>query len=522
MKGIVGFPFLQYCHLKLDTITTNVNFSFNGRRLVTSLILVITSLLLLTLLILNLNCNILTEASVNTTTPGIVNPLPIVANYSPKQYQTQPSWLKNHNGGNNTPSLTTQLLSDATVNTNTSVILGQANAKTTFGGAAPSQDSSTDSSPLKTTNIHTTDLINGGTTEINIKNNSQRNSTVTQPTILGKIINSENSSSLHKFNNSSNNNNLNISSTDMNLQTEATTTSNLSMATTSHQNQVTTTTSTIVIENDNNINNNNNTMTNNDSSTNDTNAIDNSTTRDIITNKPCQSTAPTKNSMPINESSSSATTNSRYFDLDYAGNVFQDSMSDKNAISLDHYLEGFKELMKFFHSLGSIFLFVTSDLENKIGLLENYRNIEKGGCNTAYLSIQSTIEYETKENLLRDTKRQSGARTILRLHRALEFLSMLMMNLSKLDQEAETAPAARDAYSNSLAKHHPWTIRTIASFAMRTLPQKKQLVESVLGKEHSGNVTEINEKMLILANVTENLFNVVDKFYEENNIKDLP
>jgi len=177
---------------------------------------------------------------------------------------------------------------------------------------------------------------------------------------------------------------------------------------------------------------------------------------------------------------------------------------------------------RFFHSLGTIFLFVTSDLETKIGLLEGYRNMEKSGCNPAYLTIQSAIEYETKENLLRDTKRQSGARTILRLHRALEFLSALMLNLSKLDDDAETAPAAREAYSDTLAKHHPWTIRTIASFAMRTLPHKRTLVESVLGKEHTTNETLTNEKMLMLANVTENLFNVVDKYYEENNIKDLP
>lgn len=197
-------------------------------------------------------------------------------------------------------------------------------------------------------------------------------------------------------------------------------------------------------------------------------------------------------------------------------------MVDKNAISLHHYLNGFKELMKFFHSLGTIFLFVTSDLETKIGLLEGYRNTEKGNCNSAYLTIQSAIEYETKENLLRDTKRQSGARTILRLHRALEFLSSLMLNLSKLTDDAETAPAAREAYSNTLAKHHPWTIRTIASFAMRTLPHKRQLVESVLGKDSAGNETATNEKMLLLANVTENLFNVVDKYYEEHDIKDLP
>lgn len=97
-----------------------------------------------------------------------------------------------------------------------------------------------------------------------------------------------------------------------------------------------------------------------------------------------------------------------------------------------------------------------------------------------------------------------------------------MSNLSKLDADAETAPAAREAYSNTLAKHHPWTIRTIASFAMRTLPLKKILVESVLGKEFLVNETLTNEKMMMLANVTDDLFITVDKYYEDNSIKDLP
>lgn len=161
-------------------------------------------------------------------------------------------------------------------------------------------------------------------------------------------------------------------------------------------------------------------------------------------------------------------------------------------------------------------------MENKIGLVQGYRDTEKSGCNAAYFTIQSAIEYETKENLLRDTKRQSAARTILRLHRALEFLSSLMLNLSRLSDDAETAPAAREAYSSTLANHHPWTVRTIASLAMRTLPHKRTLVESVLGKERSANGTLVNEKMLALANVTKNLFDVVDKFYDDNNIKDLP
>lgn len=259
------------------------------------------------------------------------------------------------------------------------------------------------------------------------------------------------------------------------------------------------------------------------SNNNDNNTSGNGTTTSAGNRRdPCASSQEALDKLSSSPSSGAVNETARHFDIDYASKTFEDSMADRNSISLNHYLNGFKELMKFFHSLGTIFLFVTSDLESKIGLLEGYRNTEKGACNPAYLTIQSTVEYETRENLLRDTKRQSGARTILRLHWAMEFLSNLMLNLSKLSEDAETAPAAREAYSNTMAKHHPWTIRTIASFAMRTLPHKKTLVESVLGKDHIVSEADTNEKMLRLANATENLFNVVDKFYEENKIKDLP
>ena len=98
-----------------------------------------------------------------------------------------------------------------------------------------------------------------------------------------------------------------------------------------------------------------------------------------------------------------------------------------------------------------------------------------------------------------------------------------MLSLGKLEEDEEAAPAAREAYSNTLAKHHSWGIRTIASLAMRTLPKKRILVESSLGKTLDSNeTTTINERVLRLAKVSDTLFNLVDKYYEENQLQDLP
>lgn len=77
---------------------------------------------------------------------------------------------------------------------------------------------------------------------------------------------------------------------------------------------------------------------NNDNTT----ATSNSSTGDEASRNPCPTPTPDRNLI-------TNTTNNdtmRYFDIDYASTTFEESMKDKSAISLHHYLNGFKELMK--------------------------------------------------------------------------------------------------------------------------------------------------------------------------------
>ena len=67
---------------------------------------------------------------------------------------------------------------------------------------------------------------------------------------------------------------------------------------------------------------------------------------------------------------------------------------------------------RFFHSLGSVFSFVAKDVDDKIAILETYRTDPK--LQEHYASLQVMVRYEESENLLRDAKRPSGARTALR------------------------------------------------------------------------------------------------------------
>lgn len=65
--------------------------------------------------------------------------------------------------------------------------------------------------------------------------------------------------------------------------------------------------------------------------------------------------------------------------------------------------------------MGSVFSFVSSDLKQKIEILQGL--MEKDQEN--YVTVKKMIEYEKENNLLRKNDFVNGARTLLRLHRGL-------------------------------------------------------------------------------------------------------
>lgn len=67
---------------------------------------------------------------------------------------------------------------------------------------------------------------------------------------------------------------------------------------------------------------------------------------------------------------------------------------------------------------------MAKDVDSKIAILDKYYKEENN--EDQYKTLQSMIEYEKQKNILKDDKRPSGARTLLRLHRALEFIALFM------------------------------------------------------------------------------------------------
>lgn len=122
-------------------------------------------------------------------------------------------------------------------------------------------------------------------------------------------------------------------------------------------------------------------------------------------------------------------------------------------------------------------------MDSKINILDSYLNDSAIGSH--YVTFQSMIEYEEGNNLLKDSKRPSGCRTALRLHRALQFFSLFMSELAKVAGNQATGSIARECYKKTLASYHSWMIQKTASFAMYTLPTRDQLLSKTFGPSNS-------------------------------------
>lgn len=78
---------------------------------------------------------------------------------------------------------------------------------------------------------------------------------------------------------------------------------------------------------------------------------------------------------------------------------------------------------RFFHDLGTVFGFINSDLDSKIAIMEEYRANPKVAKH--YEGLCSMIAFEKSSKAIEDQSKPSGSRTLLRLHRALEFVARL-------------------------------------------------------------------------------------------------
>merc|ERR1711962_1256368 len=138
------------------------------------------------------------------------------------------------------------------------------------------------------------------------------------------------------------------------------------------------------------------------------------------------------------------------FSLELLTQHFNDSTSIP-GLHLASYVKGYREVYKFLNLLGTVFGWVGSDVWAKIVTLQKYLD---GTNKDNYQNIKEMINYEMEHDLIKTKKRDdpSGSRTLLRLHRALEYIIAFLHKLDDIQDADLCSVISVEAYEATLMK----------------------------------------------------------------------
>ena len=140
--------------------------------------------------------------------------------------------------------------------------------------------------------------------------------------------------------------------------------------------------------------------------------------------------------------------------------------------------------------------FALSDIVGKLDQIDEHTK-ESGDDGPGLLAI---VSKEVELNV-HDTGKSSPSitRTLLRLMWFLDFVAKLLHILGE-KQDSAVSSAAREAYSETLATHHPWLVRKAASASMSLCPSRTTFMEKIglvsLEESDRGNILRTTASMM--------------------------
>lgn len=175
--------------------------------------------------------------------------------------------------------------------------------------------------------------------------------------------------------------------------------------------------------------------------------------------------------------------------------------------------------LRFLHSLGAIFSFISKDAVAKVQIMENYC---RGQQREKYVSLQSMVEYELASGVVDLQKRSghpdSGCRTVLRLHRALRWLQLFLEGLRTGREDSSTSVICTDSYNASLATYHPWVVRKAATVAFCALPSRNTFLEIMNVGTPEEAVAMLGEALPYISDV----YSITQELFAQHKLLDLP
>ncbi|NXC46637.1 CPTP protein, partial [Penelope pileata] len=199
--------------------------------------------------------------------------------------------------------------------------------------------------------------------------------------------------------------------------------------------------------------------------------------------------------------------------------AFRACVTERREVLLGPYLSGWRGLVRFLSSLGTIFSFISKDAVAKIQIMESYCSGEQ---REEYRTLQSMVRFEVSSGVLDRQKASkhpdSGCRTVLRLHRALRWLQLFLEGLRTAPEDARTAAICTDSYNASLAAYHPWILRKAATLSFCALPSRNAFLEVMNVGSPEEAVEMLGEALPHIRDV----YGITQELYAQHRLLDLP
>ncbi|KNC87623.1 hypothetical protein SARC_00254 [Sphaeroforma arctica JP610] len=178
------------------------------------------------------------------------------------------------------------------------------------------------------------------------------------------------------------------------------------------------------------------------------------------------------------------------------------------------YIAAIKEMCNFFNICGSGFGFVTSDVSQKLILLEKHRT--ERDLPNGIDNLQGMMQWEEDNDMFDKDVKYNGARTLLRLNRASQFVMLLIKYIMEREK-ASMSSNAYDAYSETLMRFHSWMIKKAVGVAVYAIPSRHTLLKNMKMTED-----EARESLPRLVVAIDTVFSALDKHYTEHKLQKLP
>lgn len=199
------------------------------------------------------------------------------------------------------------------------------------------------------------------------------------------------------------------------------------------------------------------------------------------------------------------------------------SSENKAEVDMDLYLSAWHELIRFLNTMGKAFSFVSADVVDKVGILENFRKSEAAGD---YETIEKMMKYEKSQGLINYDEPPSskvpasGSRTLLRLHRALKFLLLFLEKIAKNEDNGKVSVMGYNAYHASpMANYHPWIVRKAVGIAVYMLPDREKFIKQLC---QNLSTEELTDLMADTSVAMDSVFEYTQALYSKYELMEIP